>query len=150
MRDGVQTPFWKRKTLAELTSREWELLCDGCARCCLQKMEDDQTGELLYTRIVCRYLDQHECRCTRYDQRTKLVPTCLRLNPENVTRISWLPGTCAYRLVAEGRDLPWWHPLVSGDPGTVHEAGMSIRGRVLSEEYVHPDGWDEHIIDWAE
>ena len=141
-------PFWKVKPLAEMTVAEWESLCDGCSRCCLHKMEDDETGELYYTRIVCRYMDMETCCCTEYDRRTILVPTCLKLYPHNLKDLYFLPLTCAYRLLSEGRDLAWWHPLVSGDPESVHAAGISVRGRVLSEEYVHPDGWDEHVIEW--
>ena len=133
----------------ELTDEEWEALCDGCARCCLHKLEYEATGDIRYTCIVCRYLDEETCRCTRYDERTVLVPTCMRLQPTTLEKINFLPTTCAYRLILEGKDLPWWHPLVSGSSETVHEAGISVRGKVVQEDFVHPEGWEEMIIDWV-
>jgi len=150
MRHDSRQPFWKRKIPDEFTRNEWESLCDGCAKCCLQKIEDTLTGTLYYTRIVCRYLDLSSCRCTCYDHRCERVPSCLQLTPRTIYTLSFLPPTCAYRLIAEGKDLPHWHPLVSGDPALVHDSGNSVRGKVLSEEYVHPEGWDEHIIDWVD
>jgi hypothetical protein len=144
------TAFWLRKSLEEMTVDEWESLCDGCARCCLHKLEDEDDGEVFYTRVVCRYLDEQRCRCRRYPERHTLVPNCVWLKPEYVTEFRWLPASCAYRLVAEGKDLAWWHPLVSGNPDSVHEAGISVRGKILSENYVHPDGMEEHIIHWVE
>lgn len=142
--------FWEEKPLAALTGQEWESLCDGCARCCLHKLEDEDTGEVSYTSVVCRYLDQPNCRCTAYDERTKLVPSCVKLTPARTEEFGWLPKTCAYRTLAEGRPLAAWHPLVSGRPDTVHEAGISVRGKCLSELHVHPDGYEEQIIDWVE
>ena len=127
-------PFWKRKTLAEMTHEEWESLCDGCGKCCLLKLEDWDTAEVSYTSVACRGLDLHTCRCKFYSRRKREVPDCIVLKPELVDKFRWLPSTCAYRLVAEGKDLAWWHPLVSGDPATVHEAGISVRGRAVSEE----------------
>tara|TARA_B100000315_G_scaffold238372_1_gene256094 strand:+ start:2972 stop:3409 length:438 start_codon:yes stop_codon:yes gene_type:complete len=144
------TSFWQAKPLDEMTVDEWESLCDGCARCCLHKLEDKDTGEVFYTRVVCRYLDEPRCKCRRYQERNTLVPNCVWLKPGNVAAFSWLPATCAYRLVAEGKELEWWHPLVSGSPDSVHEAGISVRGKILSEDYVHPDGMEEHIIHWVE
>ncbi|WP_367718492.1 YcgN family cysteine cluster protein [Nitratireductor sp. GISD-1A_MAKvit] len=126
--------FWKTKTLAELSDRQWEALCDGCGKCCLAKLEDEETGEIYWTSVGCRLFNGETCRCSDYENRLKRVPDCVRLTPENVATIPWLPSTCGYRLVAEGKDLPWWHPLVSGDPDTVHEAGISIRGRVEASE----------------
>jgi uncharacterized cysteine cluster protein YcgN (CxxCxxCC family) len=141
--------FWEQKTLAELNPQEWESLCDGCAKCCLHKLEDEDSGEVFYTKVVCRYMDE-QCRCTEYQQRNVLVPNCVWLKPEDVAEFHWLPQTCAYRLVAEGKPLPDWHHLISGDSNTVHESGISIKGRALSEDYVHPDGFEEHIIHWVE
>ncbi len=141
-------PYWRTKTLEEMTRTEWEALCDGCARCCLLKLEDEDTGEIAYTDIACRLLDAGTCRCTRYRQRLRLVPECVDLTPEQVRRLGWLPSTCAYRLLAEGRDLAWWHPLVSGDPETVHEAGISVRGRVVPER--RGDDPEERIVTWPE
>lgn len=136
--------------LDQLSEQQWEALCDGCARCCLHKLEDEDTGEVYYTRVRCRYLDEQRCRCTDYPNRSVLVPNCISLRPAELDDLHWLPSTCAYRLRAEGRPLPSWHPLVSGDPESVHAAGVSIRGRAVSDEYVHPDGYDEHIVHWVE
>lgn len=139
--------FWETRCPGILTPAQWERLCDGCARCCLLSFEDEQTGTLYRTRIVCQYLEMHSCRCTIYGERTDLVPTCVRLRPENLERVYFMPPTCAYRLLAEGRALPGWHPLVSGDPESVHRAGMSVRGRAIPENYVHPDDWERYVID---
>ena len=140
-------PFWKRKALNEMTREEWESLCDGCARCCLYKLEDEDTGEIYYTNVVCRLLDTHRCRCTSYEQRSKLMPTCLVLDADMVKQLNWMPKTCAYRLVAEGKDLEWWHPLVSGSPNTVHEAGISVRYRTQAEKDVDMDNLEDYIVD---
>ncbi len=144
----ADAPYWRTKTLEEMTREEWEALCDGCARCCLLKLEDADTGEIAYTDIACRLLDLGTCRCTRYRQRLRLVPECVDLTPEQVRGLDWLPSTCAYRLVAEGRDLAWWHPLVSGDPETVHKAGISVRGRVVPER--RGDDPEDRIVTWPE
>src|SRR5215813_10617815 len=125
------TPFWRRKSLAEMTDSEWESLCDGCGRCCLVKLEDaDDPSRTYFTDVGCRLLDSKTCRCRDYPNRTAKVKDCVRLTPRNIKRIVWLPPSCAYRLLAEGRDLYWWHPLVSGDPESVHHARISVRGRV--------------------
>ena len=144
----ADAPYWRTKTLEEMTREEWEALCDGCARCCLLKLEDADTGEIAYTDIACRLLDLGTCRCTRYRQRLRMVPECVDLTPEQVRKLDWLPSTCAYRLVAEGRDLAWWHPLVSGDPETVHRAGISVRGRVVPER--RGDDPEDRIVTWPE
>ena len=141
-------PFWRRLALEEMSDEQWESLCDGCARCCLNKLEDEDSGEIAWTSIRCRMLDDATCRCTDYPHRQAHVPDCIRLTAENVRTISWLPGSCAYRLVAEGHDLYWWHPLVSGDPDTVHQAGISVRGRTIGEREVTLQNWEDHIVDW--
>ncbi len=147
-RPGPEAPFWQVKTLEEMSRTEWESLCYGCARCCLVKLEYDDTGEVDHTEIACRLLDCHSCRCTDYAHRRQKVADCLQLTPRRARRLRWLPSTCAYRLVAEGKDLYWWHPLVSGDPETVHEAGISVRGRVIREEEAGEP--EDHVIDWID
>ncbi|MFO1183264.1 MAG: YcgN family cysteine cluster protein [Bauldia sp.] len=141
-------PFWRQKTLGEMSAAEWESLCDGCARCCLNKLEDFDTGEIEFTAVACTLLDDRTCRCRDYENRLDSVPDCIQLTPQMVRKLPWLPPTCAYRLVAEGRDLYWWHPLVSGDPGTVHAAGMSVRNRVVSEDFVALDDYVRWIVAW--
>lgn len=143
-------PFWKTKRLDDMTDTEWESLCDGCARCCLNKLEDEDTGEIAWTDVACTLLDGEACRCRDYDNRSATVPDCIRLTPLEVRTLSWLPPTCAYRMVEEGRDLYWWHPLVSGDPDTVHEAGISVRGRTVPEDDVPLERWEEHVVTWPE
>jgi uncharacterized cysteine cluster protein YcgN (CxxCxxCC family) len=132
-----------------MTEAEWESLCDGCARCCLNKLEDEDTGKIHYTDIGCRLLDGDACACRDYANRSDRVPDCVRLTPDNVRTLSWLPPSCGYRLVAEGRDLYWWHPLISGDPDTVHEAGVSVRGRVVgTETEIAAEELEGHIVQW--
>jgi uncharacterized cysteine cluster protein YcgN (CxxCxxCC family) len=142
-------PFWRRKSLAELSATEWESLCDGCGRCCLNKLEDEDTGRVYYTDVGCRLLDAATCRCKDYRNRSEQVDDCVKLSPDNVAALKWLPPTCGYRLVAHGRDLYWWHPLVSGDPDTVHAAGISVRGRVaISEEDLAIEDYEDRIVSW--
>jgi uncharacterized protein len=142
-------PFWKTKSLAEMNRAEWESLCDGCARCCLNKLEEEITGKLYFTDVGCRLLDGETCRCRDYAHRHAKVPDCQQLTPENVTKIKWLPPSCGYRLVAEGKDLYWWHPLVSGDPDTVHIAGVSVRGRLSgTENEIADNQLEDYIARW--
>ncbi len=141
-------PFWKRKTLSEMSGAEWESLCDGCGRCCLNKLEDVDTGEIAWTDVACRLLDGESCRCRNYRRRQKLVSDCVQLTPETVADLNWLPPTCAYRLVGEGRGLYWWHYLVSGDRDTVHQAGISVRGRTISEAEVPTEALETRIVAW--
>lgn len=143
-----EIPYWKRKTLAEMTAEEWEGLCDGCGICCLNKLEDWDTGEVAFTSVACRLLDAHSCRCKDYENRQATVPDCIRLTLDEVETISWLPPTCAYRLISEGEDLYWWHYLVSGDRETVHQAGVSVRDRTVSEEVVPVEDFEDYIVDW--
>lgn len=142
--------FWESKSLAEMSETEWESLCDGCAKCCLHKLEDEDSGEIYYTSVRCRYLDEASCRCTDYPNRSRLVPNCIQLTASELHEYNWLPHTCAYRLLAEGLPLPAWHHLQCGSRQNVHEEGVSIRGRAVSDEFVHPDGYDEHIVHWVE
>ncbi|HNP37601.1 MAG TPA: YcgN family cysteine cluster protein [Woeseiaceae bacterium] len=135
--------FWKRKSLGEMNQVEWESLCDGCGLCCMHKVEDEDTGDLFYTNLACRLLDTSTCRCTDYKNRSKLVADCLRLTPNTTDAFEWLPATCAYRLLAFGEELRDWHPLISGDPESVHEAGISVRGKVVSE-----NDTDEWTVLW--
>jgi uncharacterized cysteine cluster protein YcgN (CxxCxxCC family) len=143
-------PFWQRKSLTEMTDSEWESLCDGCGRCCLVKLEDaDDSSRTFFTDVGCRLLDGETCRCHDYANRTAKVNDCVRLTPRNINRIVWLPPTCGYRLLADGRDLYWWHPLVSGDPETVHQAGISVRGRVgATEDEVADEDLEDRIVSW--
>jgi hypothetical protein len=138
-------PFWKAKPLAEMTRSEWESLCDGCGRCCLNKLEDEETGKFHYTRAACKLLDLGTCRCTDYANRTARVPDCVTLTPENVGGLGWLPRTCAYRLLDEGKSLAWWHPLVSGHRETVSEAGISVTSEAYSEEGLSVDDLVDHL-----
>jgi uncharacterized cysteine cluster protein YcgN (CxxCxxCC family) len=141
-------PFWQVKQLHEMTPQEWESLCDGCGRCCLVKLEDEDTGIIYTTDVSCRLLDCSTCRCTDYANRHQLVDDCIKLDPDNVDELGWLPATCAYRLVWEGKPLEDWHPLVSGSSETVHEAGISVRGRVTNETEVEVDDLPHRIVDW--
>jgi hypothetical protein len=136
--------FWQTKPLTELADHEWESLCDGCGRCCLHKLEDEDTEELLFTQVACRLLDIDTCRCTRYRKRSKLVPDCLSLR-QGFKQFHWLPSTCAYRLLYEGKPLPEWHPLVSGRAESVHEAGISVRGLAISELLV--DDIEDYVLE---
>jgi len=140
--------FWERKSLAEMTDTEWESLCDGCGRCCLHKLEDEVTGKVYYTDVACRLLDLERCRCKHYAQRLEHVPDCVVLSRDNLDALSWMPMTCAYRRLAEGRGLADWHPLVSGDAQSVQRARISVRGRVISENAVDTDDIEHRIIRW--
>lgn len=143
-------PFWQRKKLTELTAQEWESLCDGCGRCCLKKLQDEDSGEVAYTDVACKLLDRDRCRCRRYARRHELVPDCVALRASDESTFDWLPTTCAYRKLAAGKPLEWWHPLVSGDPATVHRAGISVRGRTLAESDVAAEELDTRIVRWIE
>ncbi len=147
---ALEHEYWKKKTLAEMNPEEWEALCDGCARCCLYKLQDEETNEVFYTNVICRLLDTYRCSCSDYPNRSHLVPTCLVLDADLVKQLSWMPKTCAYRLVAEGKDLAWWHHLVSGSRETVHEAGISVRYRVIPEKDADMENLEDYIVDWLE
>jgi uncharacterized cysteine cluster protein YcgN (CxxCxxCC family) len=145
-----ERPFWQRKALKDMTDQEWESLCDGCGKCCLAKLEDaDDSSRTYFTDVGCRLLDGQTCRCSDYPNRAAKVKDCVKLTPRNINRIVWLPPSCAYRLLADGHDLYWWHPLVSGDPETVHQAGISVRGRVGAMEDDVPDAdLEDRIVSW--
>jgi uncharacterized protein len=144
-----ELPFWKTKSLAEMNAVEWESLCDGCGRCCLVKLEDEDDGTIHFTDIGCRLLDGASCRCTDYQNRSDRVHDCVRLTADNLAELNWLPPSCAYRLVGQRRDLYWWHPLVSGDPASVHAAGISVQNRVFADEDAVPESAvADHIVAW--
>lgn len=146
-----EQPFWRRKSLEEMTAAEWESLCDGCGRCCLIKLEDEETGTVAYTDVACVLLDAGTCRCRDYQGRQAQVPDCVRLTPEVVRTLGWLPSTCGYRRVAEGRDLAPWHPLRSGRADSVHQAGISVRGRVSAcETEVPAEDLLDRIVNWPD
>jgi uncharacterized cysteine cluster protein YcgN (CxxCxxCC family) len=147
-RDGLTHRFWEKKPMAKLSKREWEALCDGCGKCCLNKIEDEETGRVYLTRVACRLFDDSTCKCGQYKIRHQFVPECIVLRPDNIDEHAyWMPRTCAYRLVWQGKPLPNWHPLVSGDPETVHDAGVSMRGRTVAEFEVDEDDWEDHLIE---
>ena len=139
-------PFWETKTLEEMTRAEWESLCDGCGRCCLHKLRHEDNNALSYTNVACRLLDVNTARCSDYAHRKRRVPDCISLTPEEVRAVDWLPPTCAYRLVAEGKKLYSWHPLISGDPTSVAKAGVSVAGRAISERQA--GALENHIVNW--
>lgn len=140
--------FWETKKLSEMTVEEWESVCDGCAKCCLNKLEDEDSGEIFFTSVVCNLIDLNTCRCTRYTERTKLVPECLDLKQHDFAEYNWLPSTCAYRLLIDEKQLPSWHPLVSGSQESVAEAGVSISSYAMKESEI--DDLEDHIIEWLE
>ena len=148
--DDSELPFWQIRPLSELSRNEWESLCDGCGKCCLIKLVDDVTDDLHYTSVACRLLDCNTCRCGNYPERQSIVEDCLALSPELVETLPWMPSTCAYRLLHEGKPLLWWHPLVSGSRETVHQAGISVRGRVIPEDIVPDEALIDYIVDWPE
>lgn len=144
----MDKPFWERP-LETLDEQEWEQLCDGCGRCCLKKLTDEEDEQVYYTRVICRYFDQRTSRCSCYGSRTVKVPDCLRVRDHDIAQLPWIPDTCAYRLRAEGKPLFDWHPLVAGSRAEMEAAGIAVAGRVISEEYVHEQGLEEHVIDWV-
>ena len=147
-RSGLSPRFWEHKTLAAMNAREWEALCDGCGKCCLNKLEDEETREVVFTRLACRLLDDETCRCVHYENRRAFVPECVTLSPKTIHKNAyWMPITCAYRVLAEGGKLAEWHPLVSGDPETVHTAGVSVRGITVPEFEVPEEEWEDFVIE---
>ncbi|MFD2740178.1 YcgN family cysteine cluster protein [Sulfitobacter aestuarii] len=147
-RKGLSPRFWENKPLTKMNPDEWEALCDGCGKCCLNKLEDEDSGEVALTRVACRLLDDATCRCAHYENRHKFVPDCIVLRPDNLdTHAYWMPQTCAYRLLWEGKPLYDWHPLISGSPETVHEAGISVQGGTVSEFDTPFEEWEDYIIE---
>jgi uncharacterized cysteine cluster protein YcgN (CxxCxxCC family) len=144
----IKHRFWETTPLHQMTPEEWEALCDGCGRCCLNKLEDIDTDELIFTRVACRLFDDTTCRCANYTERKKIVPECVVLTPENLNEIAyWMPDTCAYRLLHQGNRLPEWHPLVTGDPHSTHKAGISMLDRTVSEHMVPVEDWEDYPLD---
>lgn len=147
-RGGLRPRYWETTPLKRMSRAEWEALCDGCGKCCLNKLEDAETGEVALTRIACRLFDDSTCRCTQYDIRHRFVPECITLTPESLPRnLYWMPETCAYKLLWQGRPLPDWHPLISGTPESVHAAGVSVRDATLPEFEVAEEDWEDHLIE---
>jgi uncharacterized cysteine cluster protein YcgN (CxxCxxCC family) len=140
--------FWETKKLSEMTTEEWESLCDNCGKCCLHKLEDEDSGEIYFTSVACDLIDLGTCRCTRYAERTRLVPECLDLKQHNFAEFNWLPSTCAYRLLIDGEKLPGWHPLLSKNPDSVRDAGVSISSYAMKESDI--DDLEDHIIEWLD
>jgi hypothetical protein len=144
----LEPEYWRNKKLQEMSVAEWEALCDGCGRCCLVKLEDIDTEELHYTDVACRLFDAETCRCADYANRLNRVPDCVGLTPRTLEKIEWLPPTCAYKLLFDGKDLYWWHPLISGTFETVLRAGVSVRGRTVSELVVGDDELEDRCVSW--
>ena len=138
--------FWREKSLEEMNRQEWESLCDGCGKCCLHKLEDDETGEIHYTNVACRFLDPETIKCGKYITRQRYVGNCVVMTPDLLDQLPWMPSTCAYRLRYEGKDLPSWHPLVAGDPQAIHAAGASVKGRVVDERAA--GDFEDHLVEW--
>ena len=140
--------FWEKVRLRDMSPQEWEALCDGCGKCCLNKLEDPDTGDVALTCVACKLLDDETARCAQYDIRRQIVPECVVLTPSNIaSHAYWMPQTCAYRLLYDGNPLPDWHPLITGDPDSVHRAGVSVQGRTVPEFEVHEDDWEDYIIE---
>ncbi len=146
----MRKDFWRNHNIEELAQDEWEALCDGCALCCLHKLQDEDTGDIAVTDVCCKYLDMEACRCTDYDNRHSIVPDCVPFNSETAKAFYWLPETCAYRRMAENKPLPYWHYLESGDKTLVHSLLVSARDQSISEDLVHPDLWQERVVRWVD
>ena len=150
MADTTIRNFWQLKTLEQMSTQEWESLCDGCGKCCLVKLEDFDSGEIFHTNVTCELLNTESCRCMDYAGRHGIVDDCIQLDRENIESLDWLPSSCSYRLIAGGKPLPEWHHLVSGSRETLHTFGASLQGRVVSELHVHDDDIEDHIVQWVD
>ncbi|MEZ7860176.1 MAG: putative cysteine cluster protein YcgN (CxxCxxCC family) [Porticoccaceae bacterium] len=150
MADTTIRNFWQLKTLEQMSTEEWESLCDGCGKCCLVKLEDYESGEIFHTNVTCELLNTESCRCMDYAGRHGIVDDCIQLDRENIESLDWLPSSCSYRLIAGGKPLPEWHHLVSGSRETLHTFGASLQGRVVSELHVHDDDIEDHIVQWVD
>jgi uncharacterized cysteine cluster protein YcgN (CxxCxxCC family) len=140
--------FWETVPLDRMTRAEWEALCDGCGKCCMNKLEDEDTAEVALTNVACRLFDDATCRCSQYEIRHQFVPECIVLKPQNMDRnLYWMPETCAYKLLWQGKPLYDWHPLLSGDTNSVHRAGVSMQNRTVPEFEIDEDDWEDHIIE---
>ncbi|KAA0914852.1 YcgN family cysteine cluster protein [Aquicoccus porphyridii] len=147
-RTGLRPRFWETTPLARMTRAEWEALCDGCGKCCLNKLEDEETGEVALTRVACRLFDDATCRCAKYETRHQFVPECITLDPATIEKNAyWLPETCAYKRLWQGDPLPDWHPLLTGTAQSVHDAGISMQHRTVPEFDIDEDDWENHIIE---
>lgn len=142
----MKEPYWKTTSLDQMSKRQWEALCDGCGQCCLLKFEDEDDGTIYVTKLACKLLNVGSCQCGDYENRQSMVPDCIAITPQKIKELPWLPETCGYRLISEGKDLAWWHPLISGDPETVHQAGVSVRGFAKSERHVAEQDYTDYII----
>lgn len=140
--------FWEYKTLSKMSDQEWESLCDGCGKCCLNKLIDDETEELHFTNVACHLLHTKSCQCKKYDQRFKLVNDCVKVSLDDIQQFHWLPGSCAYRRLAEGKPIPEWHPLITGSKSAMHKGGFSVRGKIISEKTIDPDKLEDYIAIW--
>ena len=146
--ENLRPKFWETVPLSKMTPEEWEALCDGCGKCCLNKLEYEDTGEVAYTRVACRLFDDGTCRCSNYENRKSIVPECVFLSPKTLPKIAyWMPATCAYKLLFQKKPLPDWHPLLTGDPESTHASGNSVRGWTIPEFEVPEDDWDQYTID---
>lgn len=148
----VTEPFWKTKSLTQMSAQEWESLCDGCGLCCVIRFEDEVSGDIIPTRVHCKLFDSTACACSNYVERKFHVPDCIKLTPHNIEALEWMPKSCAYRRLHEGKDLPRWHPLVTGDPESVHAAGVSVRGKTIDETSLADpeDAIDFEAPEWLE
>jgi uncharacterized protein len=143
-----QNPFWRNKSLDDMSHEEWESLCDGCGKCCMIRLQDEDTGKIADTNIACKLFERTACTCSDYANRCTRVPDCVSLTPDNLGSLDWMPKTCAYRLIFEGFDLPPWHPLITGSRESIHLAGMSVRDKTVCETEIDPDDVENYALEW--